>query len=187
MTLLNRPLLAAVGVIALAGSAVAQKHPHPVPAHGLPAAIKHGDVVVAQPVTNPVVVTQPITNPTVLRAITPTQTGFIPGYYTPPGWGYNPWTGPVAWPGTFTPPAVVQNSPGQFLRLPDGKVWNPTTGTFYSPWFNTFSGANGTYYPNTWTGTYVNPLNGASFNPLTNIVTRPYLWGTSIFGNPWAY
>ena len=123
----------------------------------------------------------------VLRAVTPTQTGFVPGYYTPPGWGYNTLAGPVAWPGTYTPPAVVQSSPGQFLRLPDGKVWNPTTGTFYSPWFNTFSGANGTYYPNPWTGTYVNPLNGASFDPWANTVTRPWLWGTSVFGNPWGY
>ncbi len=176
MTFPHRPLLAAVGVLALAGSAVAQKHP--TPARGLPAVVKHG---------GPVVVTPPITNPTVLRAITPTQTAFVPGYYTPPAWGYNPWTGPFTWPGTYTPPSVVQNSPGQFLRLPDGKVWNPTTGSFYSPWFNTFSGATGTYYPNPWTGTYTNPVTGASYDPWTNTVARPYLFGAPIFSNPWSY
>ena len=161
--------LAVVGVFVLAGSASAQKGK----GHA-----KHG---------GPLVVTPPISSPALLRAMNPTRTTFVPGYYTPPTWGYNPWAGPTVWPGTYNPPSVVQSSPGRFIRLPDGKVWNPTTGTFYSPHFNTFSGANGTYYPNPWTGTYTNPVTGGSYNPWTNTVARPYLWGTPVFGNPWSY
>ncbi|HVK19405.1 MAG TPA: hypothetical protein VM533_20895 [Fimbriiglobus sp.] len=160
MSVLNRSLMAAVGVVALAGVASAQ-----VPGRQIP------------------VVTPPITNPAILRSITPVRTTFVPGFYQPPVWGS--WSGPV-YPGYYQPPAVVQNSPGRFIRLPDGKVWNPTTGSFYSPWFNTFSGANGTYYPNPWTGTYTNPVTGGSYNPWTNTMARPYLFGTPVSGNPWS-
>jgi hypothetical protein len=168
MPALNRPLLAAVGVLALAGSAAAQRP-------GLPA--RQG----------PVVVTPPITNPTVLRSITPVQTAFVPGTITPPTWGYSPWAGPVVQPGFYTPPTIVQNSPGRFVRLPDGKVWNPTTGTFYSPWFNTFTGASGTFHANPWTGTYTNPVTGGSYDPRTNMMVRPFWPGTPITRNPWGF
>ena len=160
MSVLNRTLAAAVGVIALAGTADAQ-----LPARQVP------------------VVTPPITNPAILRSITPTRTTFVPGFYQPPVWGS--WSGPV-YPGYYRPPTVVQNSPGRFIRLPDGKVWNPTTGTFYSRHFNTFSGANGTYYPNPWTGTYTNPVTGGSYNPWSNTMQRPYLFGTPVNSNPWS-
>ena len=166
MSALNRSLLAAVGVFALAGTADAQRPG--LPARQIP------------------VVTPPITNPAILRSMNPVRTTFVPGYYTPPTWGYNPWTGPTVWPGSYSPPSVVQNSPGRFVRLPDGKVWNPTTGSFYSPHFNTFSGANGTYYPNPWTGTYTNPVTGGSYDPWTNTTRRPYLFGTPVSGNPWS-
>ncbi|HET6575281.1 MAG TPA: hypothetical protein VFG68_16870 [Fimbriiglobus sp.] len=169
MSVLNRSLVAAVGVLALAGTADAQKGK----GHA-----KHG---------GPVVITPQITNPAVLRSITPVQSAFVPGFYQPPTWGYNPWIGPTAWPGAYRPPTVVQSSPGRFIRLADGKVWNPTTGTFYSPFYNTFSGANGTYYPNPWTGTYTNPITGGSYNPWSNTVTRPFLFGTPVFANPWSY
>jgi hypothetical protein len=170
MSVLSRSLVAAVGVLALAGTADAQRPGFP--GRQVP------------------VVTPPITNPAILRAMNPTRTAFVPGYYRPPTWGYNPWAGPAvfsgSWPGVYSPPSVVQNSPGRFIRLADGKVWNPTTGSFYSPHFNTFSGANGTYYPNPWTGTYTNPVTGGSYNPWTNTMSRPYLFGTPVFSNPWS-
>src|SRR5579885_3569096 len=154
MLTLSRAVVAGLGALALAGSAPAQQP---------------GIRTVPRARTGPIVVTPPQLNPTVLQATTLTPTAVYPGLYSS-AWGYNPWLGPYQ-SSFYSPPSVVQQNPGRYIRLPDGTSYNPWTGSTYNPYSNTFYGSSGTFYANPWSGTYTNPVTGASYNPLSGTMT----------------
>ena len=151
-------LLAAAGVLIASGSAMAQRR---VP-----------------------VVSPPITNPAILRATTPRWSAYVPPTYTPPAWGYSPWAGPVVYPGTYTPPRVVQSVPGRYYNVPGLGQYNPTVGSIYSPYYDFFRTGDGVYSFNPWTGTYTNPVTGGSYDPWAGTVTTPALGG---WVSPWGW
>jgi hypothetical protein len=137
----------------------------------------------AQRRTPNMVVSPPITNPFVLQAITPRYSAYVPPIYTPPAYGYSPW-GPVVYPGTYTPPRVVQSVPGTYYNVPGLGLYNPAAGSIYSPYYNAFSTADGVYSFNPWTGRYTNAWTGGSYNPWRGTVTTPVVgW----WGNPWGW
>ena len=124
-----------------------------------------------RPVT---VVSPPNYNPYVLQATTPPQlTVLTPGTYVPPAVVPSPWGGAAFYPGSYTPPTMTQQVPGRYLALPDGRMYNPWTGSIYSRFTDRFSGPNGGYSYNPWTGTYTNPWNGGSFDPYSGTLVRP--------------
>jgi len=134
-----------------------------------------GLAVAQQPGFRPqIVVTPQQLNPYILQATNPPRlTAFIPGQYLPPAIVPGPWGNPVVFPGNYTPPTVVQQVPGRYLALPDGRMYNPWTGGLYSRFTDTFSGPQGNYAYNPWTNTYTNPFTGGSFNPYSGTLVRP--------------
>src|SRR5438067_12058066 len=78
-------------------------------------------------------------NPAVLQATTPRRSTYVPPTYTPPTWGYSPWAGPVVFPGSYTPPAVVQSVPGRYYNVAGLGMYNPWTGSIYQPGTDTFN------------------------------------------------
>ena len=130
-------------------------------------------------------VSPPILNPQVQQYIAPTWSRYVPPRYTPPAVGYNPWVGPVVFPGTYTPPRVVQSVPGRYLNVAGLGMYNPYTGTIYSPYTDTFTSGNSVYSFNPWTGTYTNPWNGGSYNPWRGTYTQP-VWNPS-WASPWGW
>ena len=89
------------------------------------------------------VVSPPNYNPYVLRATTPPPlTAFMPGTYVPPAIVPGPWGNPTYYAGSYTPPTVTQQLPGHYLALPDGRMYNPWTGSIYSRFTDRFNGPN---------------------------------------------
>lgn len=129
-------------------------------------------------------VSPPILNPQVQQYIAPRTSRYIPPRYTPPTVGYNPWVGPVVYPGTYTPPRVVTRVPNQYLNVAGLGLYNPYTGTIYSPYTDTFRSGSYEYSFNPWTGTYTNPWTAQSYNPWRGTVTTP-LWGG--YWSPWGW
>jgi len=129
-------------------------------------------------------VSPPILNPQVQQYIAPRTTRYVPPRYTPPTVGYSPWVGPVVFPGSYTPPRVVQSVPGTYLNVAGLGLYNPWTGAIYSPYTNTFTAGSNVYSFNPWMGTYVNPWSGQSYNPWRGTVSTP-LWGG--FWSPWGW
>src|SRR5262249_3146150 len=101
----------------------------------------------------------------------------------PPTVGYSPWAGPVVFPGSYTPPRVVQSVPGTYLNVAGLGLYNPWTGAIYSPYTNTFTAGSDVYAFNPGTGTYTN-WDGASYNPCRGRGTTR-LWGG--FWSPWGW
>ncbi len=133
-----------------------------------------GFAAAQRPGFQPVVVTPQNYNPYVLRATTPPPlTAYVPGQYTPSAIVPGPWGNPMVIPGNYTPPTVVQQVPGRYLSLPDGRMYNPWTGSLYSRFTDRFDGPNGGYGYNPWTGTYTNSFTGESFNPRSGTLVRP--------------
>ena len=83
-------------------------------------------------------VSPPILNPQVQQYIAPRVTRYVPPRYTPPTVGYNPWVGPIVFPGTYRPPRVVQSVPGTYLNVAGLGLYNPWTGAIYSPYTHAF-------------------------------------------------
>lgn len=150
-------IMSLAAVLALAGSALAQR---PVPT--------------ASPRN---------LNPAVLQATTPQWSRYVPPRYMPPTWGYSPWVGPVVMPGTYTPPRVVSSVPGRYLNVAGLGLYNPWTGSIYSPYTDSFTTGNTSYSFNPWTGTYTNPWTGGSYNPWRGTLTQPVLGWAS----PWGW
>ncbi len=150
-------LLAGLGVIAVSVSAVAQQ-----PGFG------------ARGIRPMMTISPPITNPAVLQALNPPRTYYVPPTYTPSVWTYNPWTGPTVWPGTYTPPTVVQQLPrGQYYNIPGGPSYNPWNGTQYNRFNDSFWVRGAQYQYNPWTGSYNSPLTGGTYDPATGTLVRP--------------